>query len=65
MEYRLSRALKLLNKADENISQIAFETGFNSPEYFSKCFHKKFGVLPSTYTKQASVIHSQAVSVLI
>ncbi len=51
MEYRLNRALKLLDKADENISQIAFETGFNSPEYFSKCFHKKFGVLPSAYAK--------------
>jgi AraC-like DNA-binding protein len=52
MEYRLNRALKLLNKVDENISQIAFETGFNSPEYFSKCFCKKFGVLPSAYLKQ-------------
>ena len=36
--YRLQQALKLLNKKTENISAIAFETGFNSPAYFSKCF---------------------------
>jgi AraC-like DNA-binding protein len=52
LEYRLSRALSRLSKTDDNISQIAFETGFNSPEYFSKCFRKKFGVLPSAYAKQ-------------
>ena len=50
-EYRLQRALNLLNKKDENIAQIAFETGFNSPAYFSKCFHELFGVLPSAYLK--------------
>jgi len=50
-EYRLQRALNLLSKKDENISHVAFETGFNSPAYFSKCFHELFGVLPSAYLK--------------
>lgn len=48
-EYRLNEALTLLNKNTGNISEIAFETGFNSPSYFSKCFQKRYGYLPSDY----------------
>jgi AraC-like DNA-binding protein len=48
-EYRLKEALKLLTKATGNISEIAFETGFSSPSYFSKCFQKRYGHLPSDY----------------
>ncbi len=49
-EYRLSMALKLLNKHNRNISEIAFDTGFNSLAYFSSCFMQKFGMSPSKYT---------------
>ncbi len=52
-EYRLNMALKLLNEKFDNISEIAFKTGFNSPTYFSKCFKETFGILPSNYTKEA------------
>ena len=48
-EYRLNEALTLLNKNTGNISEIAFETGFSSPSYFSKCFQKRYGHLPSDY----------------
>jgi AraC-like DNA-binding protein len=48
-EYRLKEALKLLNRNAGNISEIAFETGFSSPSYFSKCFQKQYGYLPSDY----------------
>ena len=48
-EYRLDEALSLLNKNTDNISEIAFETGFSSPSYFSKCFVKRYGHLPSDY----------------
>jgi AraC-like DNA-binding protein len=48
-DYRLNEAVKLLNKNAGNISDIAFETGFSSPSYFSKCFQKKFGHFPSGY----------------
>jgi AraC-like DNA-binding protein len=46
-EYRLKEALKLLNKKTNNISQVAFDSGFTSQSYFSKCFQKKYGYLPS------------------
>ncbi len=49
--YRLNKSLNLLNKREKNISEIAFDTGFNSPAYFSKCFHQTFGILPSEYLK--------------
>ena len=48
-QFRLKRALKLIEKQESNISQIAYETGFSDPSYFSKCFHKQFGILPSDY----------------
>ncbi|MEP6948900.1 MAG: nickel-binding protein [Ginsengibacter sp.] len=48
-DYRLNEALTLLNKNTHNVSEIAFETGFSSPSYFSKCFQKRYGQLPSDY----------------
>ncbi len=54
-EYRLNKAVNLLNKQAGNISEVAFETGFNSPAYFSKCFSEVYGVLPSNYAKRALI----------
>lgn len=51
-EFKLHQALDLLHGQKGNISQIAFETGFNSPAYFSKCFYEKYGILPSKYLQQ-------------
>jgi AraC-like DNA-binding protein len=48
-EYRLKEALKLIQKKAGNISEIAFTTGFSSPSYFTKCFKKKFGLIPADY----------------
>lgn len=50
-DYRLYKALLLLDEQKKNITQIAYEIGFNSPAYFSKCFQEKYGILPSEYTK--------------
>jgi AraC-like DNA-binding protein len=52
VEYKLDKALKALHDQKGNISEIAFETGFNSAAYFSTCFKNKFGVLPSKYVQQ-------------
>jgi len=50
--YRLNKALQLLDKQNSNISEISYRTGFSSPAYFSKCFHEVYGILPSIYIKQ-------------
>ncbi len=51
-DYRLNKALELLDRHLSNISEIADQTGFSSPSYFSKCFQDTYGILPSTYVKQ-------------
>jgi len=48
-EYRLNKALKLLTRQAGNVSEVAFDTGFSSPSYFSKCFQKRFGVSPTSF----------------
>lgn len=50
-EYRLNRALERINKNIYSISEIAYETGFNSLSYFSKCFYRRFDILPTEYLK--------------
>jgi len=44
---RLRRALEMLKRNAGTVSEIAFSVGFNSPAYFTKCFHQLFGILPS------------------
>ncbi len=48
-EFRLERAKDLMRKQAYNIAQITFDSGFTSASYFTKCFKKKFGLLPMTY----------------
>jgi Response regulators consisting of a CheY-like receiver domain and a winged-helix DNA-binding domain len=49
---RLQRAAQLLQKSQMNISEIAFQVGFNDPKYFRKHFKNEFGVLPSKYSEK-------------
>ena len=46
---RLRRAAALLQEGKLTVNEIAERTGFSSPSYFTKCFKKEFGVLPSEY----------------
>ncbi|RLD29668.1 MAG: hypothetical protein DRI75_02470 [Bacteroidetes bacterium] len=51
-DFRLNRAMHLMYDRKGNITEIAQQTGFKNPSYFSKCFKDKFGVTPKTYSKQ-------------
>ena len=44
---RLHKAKVLLGQPSNNISQVAYMTGFSDSSYFAKCFKKEFGVSPS------------------
>ncbi|WP_378179110.1 alpha/beta fold hydrolase [Aquimarina sp. SS2-1] len=44
---RLHKAKELLMSKESTVAEIAFQTGFSSPSYFSKCFKKEFAVSPS------------------
>lgn len=48
-EFRLDKARELLKSKRFAVSQVTFDAGFTSPSYFTKCFKKKFGLLPETY----------------
>ena len=48
-EFRLEKAKELMKKQYYNISQVTFDSGFTSPSYFTKCFKKKYGLLPMSY----------------
>ncbi|HEX2606856.1 MAG TPA: nickel-binding protein [Flavisolibacter sp.] len=50
-EFRLQKAKELLQKKHYSISDVSFMTGFTSPSYFTKCFKKKFGLLPLAYVE--------------
>ncbi|MBL7776491.1 MAG: helix-turn-helix transcriptional regulator [Saprospiraceae bacterium] len=45
----MSKARLLLLSTDDPIANIAFDTGFNDPDYFSRAFHKEFGLTPTEF----------------
>ena len=50
---RLKAAYDLLKRKDgPMVSEIAYAVGFNDPKYFSNCFKKEFGILPSEVEKE-------------
>lgn len=44
--YRLRKASELITQNKLTISEIAYQTGFSSPAYFTKCFKDVYGVTP-------------------
>lgn len=49
MEYRLSKASRLLSDTSLSISEIAIRTGWGDQSYFTKRFREKTGCTPSEY----------------
>lgn len=44
---RLRKARQLLLTTEKSISEIAYEVGFSSPQYFSKCFRDMYSQTPT------------------
>lgn len=51
-EYRINNAKELLQNTDKNVSEVAFESGFNDVNYFSRQFKNIKGYPPSQIIKQ-------------
>jgi AraC-like DNA-binding protein len=49
LDIRLNRAAILLNSTDDEITTVAWKSGFSSPSYFSKAFRRRHGVTPREY----------------
>ena len=45
-QIRLQQGYVLLTTTNKTVAEIAFEVGFNTPGYFSKCFKEQYGKLP-------------------
>jgi AraC-like DNA-binding protein len=46
---RIKKAAGLLEKSGLTITQVANDTGFSTPSYFTKCFKQYYKVSPSAY----------------
>jgi AraC-like DNA-binding protein len=46
---RLQQARILLEKGSLNVSEVAYQVGFNDPAYFTRAFKKQYGFAPKTF----------------
>ena len=54
-EMRLKRALELLDADTYSLSEVAYQSGFSSPQYFSRVFKEQMQCTPNEY--KLSLIH--------
>ncbi|MEO9146437.1 MAG: AraC family transcriptional regulator [Ginsengibacter sp.] len=57
LSLRMNMAKELLNSTTLNISEIAYQTGFESVFYFSKLFKRKVGFSPKHYRLHGNYLH--------
>lgn len=51
-QMRLKKAASLLATSELSVSEIAYEVGFSSPSYFTKCYKEQFGESPTDFLKR-------------
>lgn len=49
---RLAKAKEMMRDPDLPLANIAYDTGFNDPNYFSRIFKQEFGLSPSEWREQ-------------
>lgn len=52
MRVRLEHAAALLTTTSEPVTEIAARSGFDSPSYFSRCFHARHGLSPRAFRER-------------
>ena len=51
-EVRMEHAAELLLHSNFTLAEVAYESGFNDPHYFGKCFKAHYGMTPGEYRGQ-------------
>lgn len=51
-QMRLKKAASLLASSEMTVAEIAYEVGFSSPSYFTKCYKEQFGESPTEFLKR-------------
>ncbi len=46
---RLKKAAELLRRTEMSVAEVAYEVGFSTPSYLTRCFKEYFGVNPKEY----------------
>jgi len=54
-EYRLNKAMHLLQNKEVTVAEVAYQVGFASTTYFNKCFHDFYGTSPGEYRKNLEI----------
>ena len=53
LDMSIDRARHLLLHTDKKVYEIALETGFEDPGYFSYCFRQRCGLTPKNFRQEA------------
>ncbi|MDD9269502.1 response regulator [Paenibacillus sp. GCM10023248] len=56
-EFRMKKALELLQNSDLRVYEIAPRTGFKDDKYFYRVFKNKFGITPDEYRRNNHLQH--------
>ncbi|NER09509.1 TolB amino-terminal domain-containing protein [Muriicola jejuensis] len=62
-EFRLQKAMELLLKGEETVSEIAYQVGFSSPTYFNTCFKEYYGYPPGEAKLRADKMPMESVTI--
>jgi len=54
-QYRLKKAADLLKTTDKSVSEVIYETGFNSRSYFYKSFNEMYHCHPKDFERIAAI----------
>ena len=61
-EIRIDRAAELLRQGECNVTEAAFEVGYNSASHFSQAFCQKMGVCPAMYPQSGDTTRESHIS---
>jgi AraC family transcriptional activator of pobA len=53
--YLIKEAKNLLLSSENNVAEIAYDLGFESPSYFTRLFKKAVGMTPIQYREKLSL----------
>jgi len=58
-ERRLSWAAQLLRNSNKNITEITYDSGYDSLSHFSSLFRKQYGMTPREYRAEPNPLKSE------
>ena len=57
-QIRIQRAQHLLTTTDLSVSEIAFQCGYSTPQYFNRVFKEEMSMTPVEYRKRSKIVQN-------